>query len=184
MPPTITKPENGVLFPADPKSGKRSTLSGGKAVFSAAAKAVDEKLSNKIASEKDFRGGYEKHVVALMEAGSASPGRQPPISASTPGCQLKPRLVTGSSNLPTYAEPVWRRSGASVSSVGAKRSRRARGELAGADRNHIYHGSLRAWFYLTKKSRNSLVGGSFFNSFFWCSENQMSFEVISASGLA
>ncbi len=73
MPPTITKPENGVLFPADPKSGKRSTLSGGKAVFSAAAKAVDEKLSNKIASEKDFRGGYEKHVVALMEAGSASP---------------------------------------------------------------------------------------------------------------
>ena len=36
MPPTITKPENGVLFPADPKSGKRSTLSGGKAVFSAA----------------------------------------------------------------------------------------------------------------------------------------------------
>ena len=69
--------------------------------------------------------------------------QQPPISASTPGCRLKPRLVTGGSGLPTYAEPVWRRPGASVSSVGAKRTRRARGEPARADRNHIYHGSLR-----------------------------------------
>ena len=62
----------GFLFPAD-QSGKRSTLAGGKAVWAQAARAVDPALADAILAEKNWRMGYEKHIVQLMEAGAASP---------------------------------------------------------------------------------------------------------------
>ena len=63
---------DGVQFPAD-AHGKRSTLSGGKAVWSAAVRVVDPALAEAIAAEKNWRMGYEKHVVKIMEAGARSP---------------------------------------------------------------------------------------------------------------
>ena len=42
--------ENGISFPAD-ASGKRSTIAGGKAIFSAAARAVDQRCAEQIEVE-------------------------------------------------------------------------------------------------------------------------------------
>lgn len=69
--PKAPKEEVGVLFPAD-ATGKRSTIAGGKAVWAAAAAAVDPALADAIMSEKNWRGAYEKYVTKLMEAGAAS----------------------------------------------------------------------------------------------------------------
>ena len=62
----------GVQFPAD-ANGKRSTITGGKSVWSAAVRAVQPALADAIKDETNWRNNYEKHVVKIMEAGAQSP---------------------------------------------------------------------------------------------------------------
>ena len=63
---------SGVSFPAD-EHGKRSSLAGGKLIFSAAAGAIDSALAQAIASEKNWRQNYASHIVRLTELASQSP---------------------------------------------------------------------------------------------------------------
>ena len=68
----MTAKASGVLFPAD-ATGKRSTLTGGKAVWAAAVRPIDPALADAILAERDWRNKYEQHVVRVMEAGAKSP---------------------------------------------------------------------------------------------------------------
>ena len=53
----------GIQFPADAKTGKRSTSATGQAVFAASVFNADPQAALRCAKERSWRFGYEKHVV-------------------------------------------------------------------------------------------------------------------------
>ena len=61
-PPRSARKERGIVFPPGTK-GDRSTTSAGKAIFAAAVEAVDESAAIAVRKEKNWRFGYNKHIV-------------------------------------------------------------------------------------------------------------------------
>lgn len=60
-------PPRGLVFPVDPKRGDRGSTPVGKAIMSAALAAVSPEKAEKILKEKNWRFGYIKHFVGMVE---------------------------------------------------------------------------------------------------------------------
>ena len=76
----------GVQFPKNPSTGKRSTLGAGARTLAAAAKSIDLATADKISAEADsgsFRQSYSKHAVHL--AGACARDTQSIILAAEAG---------------------------------------------------------------------------------------------------
>eukprot|EP01102_Stenamoeba_stenopodia_P013163 TRINITY_DN422_c0_g1_i2.p1 TRINITY_DN422_c0_g1~~TRINITY_DN422_c0_g1_i2.p1 ORF type:complete len:736 (-),score=167.61 TRINITY_DN422_c0_g1_i2:147-2354(-) len=66
------KKENGLVFPPG-KRGDRSTTEAGKEAFGASLDEIDKKLADTIRRERDWRFGYNKHVVNSVRSSLSSP---------------------------------------------------------------------------------------------------------------
>jgi len=60
-------PPRGLVWPIDAKRGDRSSTSTAKAVLAAAVGAVDPAKAEKILKERNWRFGYVKHFVGMVE---------------------------------------------------------------------------------------------------------------------
>ena len=60
------------MFPTDKKGGK-STSEAGKMALAAAIEAVDPTYAEKVRRERNWRFGYTKHFLKLVELQSATP---------------------------------------------------------------------------------------------------------------
>jgi hypothetical protein len=67
-------PLSGIEFPTT-KRGDRSTTTAGREAFAASLKTVSEQESKRVANERDWRFGYNKHVVRNVELSAASPAQ-------------------------------------------------------------------------------------------------------------
>lgn len=65
-------PPKGLVFPTDKKGGK-STSEAGKAALAAAVGAVDKAAAEKILKTKNWRFGYTKHFLTMVELQTKSP---------------------------------------------------------------------------------------------------------------
>jgi len=63
---------NGVNFPTDEKSGKRSTQSFGRKCIGVALKSVDGASGQAAETERNWRWGYTKHFVKMVKLGCTS----------------------------------------------------------------------------------------------------------------
>lgn len=59
-------PPRGLVFPTDKKGGK-STSEAGKMALAAAIAAVDKEYAEKVRKERNWRFGYTKHFLKLVE---------------------------------------------------------------------------------------------------------------------
>mmetsp|Transcript_4324 Transcript_4324/g.8276 ORF Transcript_4324/g.8276 Transcript_4324/m.8276 type:complete len:756 (+) Transcript_4324:35-2302(+) len=65
-------PPRGLVFPTDKKGGK-STSEAGKMALAAAIAAVDKEYAEKVRKERNWRFGYTKHFLKLVELQSSTP---------------------------------------------------------------------------------------------------------------
>ena len=72
-PPAAPKAPVGTEFPEDGKGGRSTSDAGKKVIAAALAGAGDDAASAKCAKERNWRFGYNKHVVQLARSGCYSP---------------------------------------------------------------------------------------------------------------
>lgn len=60
-------PPRGLVWPVDPKRGDRSSSNTSKAILAAAVGAVNPEKAEKILGERNWRFGYAKHVMGMVE---------------------------------------------------------------------------------------------------------------------
>lgn len=61
------RPEAGLVFPKDPRTGERSTTTAGKNIFAASIAAIDPAAADAVRRERNWRFGYAKHVIRNVE---------------------------------------------------------------------------------------------------------------------
>ncbi len=79
---TTNEEDAGVVFPRD-ADGTRSSTAFGREVIAAALQAVAPDRATQARAERDWRHGYVRHVVRLVEASLAS--REAPLAAARAG---------------------------------------------------------------------------------------------------
>jgi len=66
-------PPLGLVWPVDPKRGNRTSTPVAKAILAAAVGAVSQEKAKKVMKEKNWRFGYVKHFVGMVEEQMKSP---------------------------------------------------------------------------------------------------------------
>eukprot|EP00004_Rigifila_ramosa_P026569 TRINITY_DN832_c0_g1_i1.p1 TRINITY_DN832_c0_g1~~TRINITY_DN832_c0_g1_i1.p1 ORF type:complete len:530 (-),score=132.65 TRINITY_DN832_c0_g1_i1:363-1910(-) len=77
--------EVGLLFPKTEKGDRSSTVAG-KMVFAAAAGAVDSQAADRVNAERNWRYGYNKHVLEQVRLAAKSPTAAVSIAAAGLEC--------------------------------------------------------------------------------------------------
>lgn len=70
---SVATSEDGIQFPIDPATGRRSTLAAGKSIFATAVEPVDSTAAADILAAADWRSSYPRHVYRLVKLGIQDP---------------------------------------------------------------------------------------------------------------
>ncbi|KXS14873.1 hypothetical protein M427DRAFT_135548 [Gonapodya prolifera JEL478] len=112
----IKAPEDGLVFPPDPKRpGERGSTFGNKGAWAAAIGAISPADAEKIQKEKDWRNNYTKYIIKQVEESARSP--QKAIAVAKGGLDYcynnfefvrEGKVSTLQQALDTYTTPIFK----------------------------------------------------------------------------